>query len=132
MNIERSLTEHLRQLEELLTQPAIRRSAQKLNELLADDFREFGGSGRIFDKQQIIDALQPQPPCELWLEDFQATGLAPDVVLVTYRGNCRFADSEKVSRSLRSSIWRNQNGRWKVVFHQGTPSGETNQGGAAS
>ena len=132
MNIERSLTEHLRQLEELLTQPDIRRSSQELNQLLADDFREFGGSGRVFDKQQIIDALKTQPPCQVWLEEFQATSLAPDVVLVTYRGNGRFANSEKIAHSLRSSIWKNHNGHWKVVFHQGTPSGESIQGGAAS
>jgi hypothetical protein len=132
MNIDRSLTDHLRQLEELLMQPPIRRSATELNQLLADDFREFGGSGRVFDKQQIIDALNTQPPCQLWLEEFQVTSLAPDVVLVTYRENGRFVDSEKVLHSLRSSIWRNENGRWKVMFHQGTPSGESLQGGAAS
>ncbi len=129
MNLEKSLIEHLRQLEERLTQPDIRRSAQELDQLLADDFREFGGSGRSFDKPQIIAALKTQPPCSIWLEEFQATGLAPDVVLVTYRGNCRFANSEKISSSLRSSIWRHLNGRWQVVFHQGTPTAESISGG---
>jgi hypothetical protein len=122
MNAEPALTEHLRRLEESMTKPEIRRSPQELGRLLADDFREFGGSGRVFDKGQIIEALQNQPPVQLWLDEFQALCLAADVALVTYRGNCKFPESDKVSRSLRSSIWKNRNGRWQVVFHQGTPS----------
>src|SRR6185436_5231772 len=49
-----SLAEHLRELEKLLANPEIRKSPAELARLIADDFREFGGSGRIFDKQQII------------------------------------------------------------------------------
>ncbi len=124
MNADPVLTEHLRKLEEALTKPENRRSPEKLAGLLADDFREFGGSGRIFDKKQIIDALQQQPPVEIWLDEFQVKCLAADVALVTYRGNYRLASSEKVSRSLRSSIWRYRDGRWEVVFHQGTPSAQ--------
>ncbi len=105
-----------------MTKPAIRRSAKDLSRLLADDFREFGGSGRVFDKGQIIDALRSQTPVELWLEDFQVLSLAPDVALVTYRGNCKSPESGLVSESLRSSIWRKRDGRWQAVFHQGTPS----------
>ena len=111
-----------------MTQEEVRRSPDELKQLLADDFREFGGSGRVFDKQQIIAGLQTQAPCQLWLEDFQATPLAPDVVLVTYRGNCKLADSEGVTRSLRSSIWKRRKGIWQVVFHQGTPSGSASIG----
>jgi hypothetical protein len=122
MSIDQTLTEHLRKLEESMAKAEIRRSPEELARLLADDFREFGGSGRAFDKGQIIDALQNQPPVQLWLDEFQVKSLAPDVALVTYRGHCRFSESDKVSHSLRSSIWRNRDGRWEVVFHQGTPS----------
>jgi hypothetical protein len=124
MNANPALSEHLRKLEESMAKPEIRRSPEELARLLADDFREFGGSGRVFDKGQIIDALKNQPPVQLWLDEFQVKCLAPDVALVTYRGNCRFPESDKVTHSLRSSIWRNRDGRWEVVFHQGTPSGQ--------
>ena len=101
MSNELSLGEHLRQLEELMTRPEIRRCPEELSRLLADDFREFGGSGRIFNKSEIIEALRNQPPVQLWLDEFQVMSLAPDVVLVTYRGNCRFPGSEaKRNRSL--------------------------------
>lgn len=122
MSPDLELHTQLRTLEELMTKPEIRRSADELSRLLADDFREFGGSGRIFDKPQIIAALKNQPAFELWLEDFQVVPLAADLALVTYLGNCRFPDSCKVLRSLRSSIWRKRDGRWEVLFHQGTPS----------
>ncbi len=51
--------------------------------------------------------------------------LAPDVVLLTYRGNREFAGSDTVTHSLRSSIWRRREGTWRVVFQQGTPAGES-------
>ena len=124
MKADPTLSEHLRKLEESLAKPEIRRSPEELDRLLADDFREFGGSGRVFDKGQIIDALQSQPEVQLWLDEFQVKCLSPDIVLVTYRGNCRFPGSDEVSHSLRSSIWRHRDGRWKVVFHQGTPSAQ--------
>jgi len=122
MSIDPALSEHLCKLEELMAKPEVRRSPEELARLLAEDFREFGSSGRVFDKGQIIDALQNQPPVQLWLDEFHVESLAPDVALVTYRGNCRFSGSDQVSHSLRSSIWRNRDGRWEVVFHQGTPS----------
>ena len=124
MNADPDLSEHLRKLEASMTKPEIRRSPEQLGRLLADDFREFGGSGRVFNKGQIIEALQNQPPLELWLDEFQVKCLSADLALVTYRGRCKFPDSEKVSHSLRSSIWRKREGRWEVVFHQGTPAAQ--------
>ena len=77
MNANPALSEHLRKLEESMARPEIRRSPEDLARLLADDFREFGGSGRVFDKRQIIDALQNQPPVQLWLDEFQVKCLHP-------------------------------------------------------
>jgi hypothetical protein len=120
---------HFRQLEERMTNPEIRRCPEELSRLLADDFREFGSSGRIFNKQQIIEELQNQTPVQISIDEFQMTWLARNIALVTYRGNCRFLESDKVSQSLRSSIWRKENERWEVVFHQGTPSQQSAQHG---
>lgn len=118
------LAAHLRDLEEALTRPDIRSSPERLSRLLADDFREFGGSGRVFTRPQIIETLQNQPPVRIWLEDFHAVSLAPDLALVTYRGHCQFHNADTVLRSLRSSVWRFRDGHWQIVFHQGTPVAE--------
>ena len=119
--IEPSVLDQLRQLELRLTEPDIRRSQADLDQMLADDFREFGSSGRSFDKQQIIDALQHQRLYEISIQEFRAVALAPGVVLVTYRAKCIIPESGVVMRSLRSSIWNQKNGRWQIEFHQGTP-----------
>jgi hypothetical protein len=61
MQPDPSLKNHLRQLEERLLQPNVRKSAEEVSELLANQFIEFGSSGRIFDKRHIIAGLQMEP-----------------------------------------------------------------------
>jgi len=120
MKSEPSLADHLRELKEQLVQPEIRRSRERLDRLLADDFREFGSSSQVFDKEQIIQALQNETPLKFSLHGFAAVTLAPEVVLVTYRATCTVVATGAVTHSLRSSIWRKQNGQWRMLFHQGT------------
>jgi hypothetical protein len=120
--MESEHADHLRTLEERLLQPDVRRSAQAVASLLADEFVEFGSSGRVFDKTQIIAALRDEPPIERVLSDFGSTVLAPGVVLVTYRIARRTASDEPPQHLLRSSIWKLMDGRWQMVFHQGTLS----------
>jgi hypothetical protein len=55
--------------------------------------------------------VTPLPALEL--DDFAATEVAEDVVLVTFR-----LGGERPSE--RSSIWIRRDGRWQVRFHQGT------------
>lgn len=118
---ETEVAEHLRTLEQSLLQPAVRRNRARLLELLADDFREFGSSGRVWTRKTIIDLLAKEtafvPPD---IEEFQCTMLAPELALVTYR-TARFDEKtgERLA-SLRSSIWSCATGEWKMRFHQGT------------
>jgi hypothetical protein len=115
----------LRQLEEQLLRPEVRSSAEQVGRLLADDFIEVGSSGYAYDKQQIIEALRqerPDPAVRISLAEFAARRLAPGIFLVTYRTiRDRGPDEPRRSR-LRSSIWKLIDGRWLMVFHQGTPS----------
>lgn len=119
MEAERSRAEELRHLEERLLRPDVRKSAQALADLLADEFMEFGSSGRIFDKQQIIAALQDEPTSQRSLLDFKTMVLASEVVLTTYRV-LRRTSGGQATYTLGSSIWRLVEGRWQMVFHQGT------------
>jgi hypothetical protein len=110
-----------RDLEEELLKPEVRRSADRLSHLLADEFIEFGSSGCVYDKRRIIEALKQEPSDakdHISLVDFTVRRLAQDVMLVTYRTTIR---NRAVSR-LRSSIWKLIEGRWQMIFHQGTPS----------
>jgi len=112
MELRPAEAQALRDLEERLLLPSVRASPEVAT-LLADEFVEFGSSGKIYDKQQIILLLQQeQGRTRTTLADFSARRLAADVVLVTYR--------VVESRTIRSSIWRSVDGRWRMVFHQGT------------
>lgn len=119
--------ELFRRLEERLLDPANRISEADVANLLADEFIEFGSSGRVFGKQQILEELRSEPPVERSLTDFSARSLAPGVVLVTYRASRRDLDGQSAMTSLRTSIWKRIDGRWQMVFHQGTASSEHSQ-----
>ena len=121
MEEESSLEELIQRLEERLLQAGVRQSANDVAELLADDFVELGSSGRIFDKQATIDALQHESTVEIRLTDYRARILAPDVILVTYRAVRSASAPAQATQSLRSSVWKRLDGRWRLVFHQGTP-----------
>jgi hypothetical protein len=116
----------LRRLEEELLKPEVRRSPGQVGVLLSDDFVEFGSSGGVFNKQQVIEALEQEGPADpsihLSLVDFIARRLASDVILVTYRTIQEVGPGAKQESRLRSSIWKLIEGRWQMVFHQGTPS----------
>ncbi|MEH1770100.1 nuclear transport factor 2 family protein [Nostoc sp.] len=112
----------LRQLEERLLQPDVRKSAKDIMDLLADEFIEIGSSGRVFDKQQIIESLQNEPIEPLIqrsITEFKTLVLATGVILVIYR-IVRHISGEQPVHSLRSSIWKLNNDQWKMIFHQGT------------
>lgn len=123
MQIDPAEARILRSLEEELLEPEVRRSADRVGRLLADEFIEFGSSGNVFDKSQIIEALQHEtsdPTTRVRLTGFAARPLAPGVVLVTCR-TLRSGPNALPSYKLRSSIWKLVNGQWQMVFHQGTP-----------
>ena len=116
----------LRRLEEGLLKPEVRHSPGQVGDLLSDDFIEFGSSGGVFSKQQVIEALEqegpPDPTIRLSLVDFIARKLASDVILVTYRTILEGGPGNMQESRIRSSIWKFIEGRWQMVFHQGTPS----------
>lgn len=125
IEIELSFEEQFYQLEQRLLQPEVRKSTDDLAMLLADDFVEFGISGRVFHKQQVVEELPHAPSVQMTLQDFHVKGLATDVVLTTFRVvKNNKAGAEKI-HSLRSSIWKFIDGRWQMVFHQGTPTMES-------
>jgi hypothetical protein len=65
MGSEWDIAEHLKSLEVQLLQFAIRTSVGKVRALPADEFVEFGSSGRVRDKQFIIASLQQESPVQI-------------------------------------------------------------------
>lgn len=109
----------LRELEERLLQQSVRLDESALTTLLADDFVEFGASGQVWTKAEVIVALLSEAFVTRRIQDFDVRLLSVDVALATYR--CGTESVEGVeSFSLRSSIWRRQPDGWQMIFHQGT------------
>lgn len=105
----------LYELEQQVLRPATRSSRKHLEELLADDFLEFGSSGATYDQASVISSLMLEQPTAWSIANFKVRPLAEDVALVTYLGTKGGGES-----SLRCSIWRRSGGRWRMTFHQGT------------
>ncbi len=100
-----------------LLAPETRSSTGAVLALLHQRFREFGASGRTWDRAEIAAALATDagPSCS---RPSAAERLAPDVILLTYVA--RRPDRT----SLRSSLWVREDATWRLLFHQGTPCGD--------
>lgn len=117
-----SIEKLILQLEGDLLKSEIRKSSQKINELLADDFVEFTSSGAeyyyksgdVFQKQNDNHELI----CDII--DFKIKQLSEDCILATYKVIKHNESNENKKYSLRSSIWKCYDRRWKMLFHQGT------------
>jgi len=100
---------------------SIRLSGDKLNELIADDFTEYGRSGKTFNKQEIISMLLNNDAPRVKLENFQIKNLSVDVTIVNYLSYIE-NENGKIEKTLRTSIWKLYGENWKIFFHQGTPT----------
>ncbi len=116
-----SLKKELVELELYLLKSDVRVSVQELDQLIHDDFLEFGGSGISFGKKEVLRQL-PQEKCpEFSATAFELRLLSSDVAQLVYKASMK-KPSEFITRySLRSSLWKQSQGRWQLIFHQGTP-----------
>lgn len=122
-----NLAKLIENLEVSLLQPEVRRSAEKIGELLADDFVEFGMFGKRYAKQDFIETLpnSEEEKFEKYVaSDFEAKEIAADTVLLTYKASIEFLKTNKKILTLRSSIWQKRGENWQMIFHQGTPQNE--------
>ena len=119
MEISSQDRETLEHLEEQLWREETRFDTQRMNELIADDFFEFGRSGRVYQRQdtfavtsQTIDAVLPLP-------EFHVRLLNENTAQVTYNSAVKYDGVVEYAR--RSSIWSRTISGWILRFHQGTP-----------
>jgi aminoglycoside 6'-N-acetyltransferase len=101
-------------LEKKLLVSTTRKSINTLDDLLADDFKEFGKSGFVYNKQDILSRLPREEPKEFNAKYFEVKSLGDTAYLINFR------TLESGIEVLRSSIWESIDGRLQMVFHQGT------------
>ena len=114
-----SLTQLLLELESKLMDKEVRRSG-KAADLVDDAFMEFGGGGRIFNKADALAVMRRHVPHGFAIEEFTVRELSPTIALVTYRVRTQGTGGAPNRLSLRSSIWVQRDGSWRVTFHQAT------------
>jgi hypothetical protein len=113
------VAETLRELEASLLTNAVRKDAARVSDLLAEEFCEFGSSGAVYSKAEMIASLQTGEDVLLTMKGFACRVVGEGVALVTYRSE-REVEGGEVVAALRSSLWVWRDGRWQIVFHQGT------------
>jgi hypothetical protein len=105
-------------LERRLLNPRVRSSKTDLDELIADDFIEFGRSGHVWTKNTILDSLSRAPPADIEIDSVQCRQISENAILITYRS--RRVGEDQPAETLRSSIWQRRGDGWQIIFHQGT------------
>jgi len=122
------LEETILSLEKALISPDVRKSAEKLSEIISESFFEFGSSGKIYHyhKGDVFDA-GPVSDLDWEIFDFSLMPLVGECVLATYKAVKHSESDESKKISLRCSLWEKENGIWKIKFHQGAFANETHE-----
>lgn len=106
-------------LENSLINNNIRTNKNCLNELLHKNYMEIGSSGNIYKREDYFNE-DGAGIRELKIVDFSIDILEKDLVLSHYK----VIDNERKNTTLRTSIWKKENNKWQIYFHQGTVSKE--------
>ena len=109
------------ELERTLWRLTTRNDSDYLDRILHPDFVEFGMSGRVWSRAEI---LRPGGEFTAEVSNFAVDEVAPGVALVTYVSRL---GSPETARANRSSVWLRVDNRWLLRFHQGTAAQHVNQ-----
>lgn len=109
--------EELRILEESFWRSETRYDLVHQERYFSADCFEFGRSGRIYQRQDMIRTEVKPIKAKLPLQNFQVRSLDQNTVQVTYVSEAQF---EQLERANRTSIWSKTEAGWKMRFHQGT------------
>ncbi len=117
MQLKKEDLDNLRGLEESLWLTEKRFNRDYMEKVLAPDFFEFGRSGRIYSREDTLNAPLQEINARLPLKNFNAHLITENVVLVTYLSE---VGEKETTIANRSSIWVRTSKGWKLRFHQGT------------
>jgi glyoxylase I family protein len=110
----------IKALEGKLLDPVIRASREELEKLISPEFIEYGSSGLIYNYSGTISYLvaNAADTFNYSFVNFKARRLSDDTILALYI--LEIEKNRRIAISNRSSVWRWEEGIWRVIFHQGT------------
>ena len=93
-----------------------------IDDFLHPELFEISPQGQYTARADIVAWLLAKPTQQRWiLSQARLTQLDNDNMLLCYQANSLVDGETKKTGSLRSSIWRREQGRWRLFFHQATP-----------
>jgi hypothetical protein len=111
----------LRKQEVSLHQPELRSDRDQVDRLLHESFFEFGRSGQMYTKAEILEFLSAESSEEaIYSGDYSLTMVEDGVALLTYKSAQINTNGELSRYTLRSSLWQYTEPGWQMRFHQGT------------
>lgn len=110
----------IKDLELELLDPKVRKDKKRLSQLLSEDFMEIASSGVIFNKEDILKNLPKQNNIEWKVSNLKVKEISQNIFLINYKIKKTDIKNNIVTNSIRTSLWKDFNGNWKMVFHQGT------------
>jgi len=83
---------------------------------------EFGSSGRVWTRDEILEALHSGPRVDaVTIERFDAHVVRPGVFLVMFESTSTDPVTGLTTRQRRSSLWMREGDGYVLRFHQSTP-----------
>jgi hypothetical protein len=107
-------TDELIELEHALRRAETRFDHEFMERVLADEFGEFGRSGRVYARADTL-AVEGET-IDAKLRDIEVDLIADDTALVTYVSEVRH---EGLDLANRSSLWVRRDGRWQAALPPG-------------
>jgi ribonuclease HI len=114
--------EALRALEEALARRDEAAIPGGYEAVLHDSLVEFGSSGRVWTRDEVLQALAAGPRTGVVdIENFDVHVVRPGVFLVMYETVERDDATGLTARMRRSSLWMREGDGYRLRFHQSTP-----------
>lgn len=116
------LLEELKRQEPIFHYPEMCPTREDFNRLTAPGLWETGASGRRYSRDDVWSILEqryatdPSGQLDNWqTSEFMLREIAPATYLLTYT----LRQDTRLTR--RVTIWQQDAGGWKILYHQGTP-----------
>ena len=116
-----NIKNRIEELENTLLHTDVRKTPELLDDLLSEEFEEIGSIGKTSTREEVVNWLVTKEKDAEWaLTEFRIRELAPDIILAIYRAKKKGTHNSISKGSIRSSIWKLIDGKWKMIFHQAT------------
>ena len=114
------LAETIIEKEKALLTLEVRSSVTKLKSLLSSEFREVAASGAYYGLSEVLEWLPAEEDWTCHTQDWEYRLLSNEIAQTIHRAFVVHFNGDEGVYSRRTSIWRNEAGEWKMVYHQGT------------